>query len=83
MYDQEINLRSLPCEDDCECTAPYIGMLPDESEGEDVSPLDFSSRGRMFRIGDCEEPDEVPEDYSGYYEYLAITKKPVRHRTIG
>jgi hypothetical protein len=33
--------RSGPCEDDCEVTCPYIGMLPDESDDEDGSPLDF------------------------------------------
>ena len=30
-----------PCEDDYEVTAPYIGILPDESDHEDGSPLDF------------------------------------------
>jgi hypothetical protein len=30
-----------PCDDDCEETAPFIGMLPDESDHEDGSPLDF------------------------------------------
>lgn len=29
------------CEDDCEVTAPYIGILPDESEHEGGSPLRF------------------------------------------
>lgn len=28
-------------EDDCEETCPYVGILPDESEHEDGSPLDF------------------------------------------
>jgi hypothetical protein len=30
-----------PCEDDVERTAPYVNILPDESEEEDGSPLDF------------------------------------------
>jgi hypothetical protein len=30
-----------PCEDDYEVKCPYIGILPDESEHEDGSPLDF------------------------------------------
>ena len=34
-------LREGPCEDDWEVTAPYIGILPDESRGEGVSPLNF------------------------------------------
>jgi hypothetical protein len=29
------------CDDDCEVTAPYVGMLPDESGKENGSPLDF------------------------------------------
>jgi hypothetical protein len=33
--------REGPCDDDCESTAPFIGMLPDESDHEDGSPLDF------------------------------------------
>jgi hypothetical protein len=37
----EQDRRSGPCEDDCEVTAPYIGMLPDESDHEDGSPLNF------------------------------------------
>lgn len=32
------------CEDDCESTAPFIGMLPDESHKEDGSILDFGYR---------------------------------------
>tara|TARA_R110000868_G_scaffold67046_1_gene199214 strand:- start:6598 stop:6855 length:258 start_codon:yes stop_codon:yes gene_type:complete len=31
-----------PCEDDCEITAPYIGLLPDESDHENGSPLNFT-----------------------------------------
>jgi hypothetical protein len=37
----ENDRRSGPCEDDVERTAPYIGILPDESDEEDGSPLDF------------------------------------------
>lgn len=33
------NNRAGPCDDDCERTAPYIGMLPDESGKEDGSPI--------------------------------------------
>jgi hypothetical protein len=33
--------RSGPCEDDYEVKCPYIGILPDESDEEDGSPLDF------------------------------------------
>jgi len=34
--------RSGPCEDDVEVTAPYIGILPDESNHEQPSPLNFT-----------------------------------------
>lgn len=37
----EIDKRSGPCDDDCEVTAPFISILPDESAHEDGSPLDF------------------------------------------
>ncbi len=36
-----LNLRAGPCEDDTEITAPYIGILPDESDCEEVSTLKF------------------------------------------
>lgn len=36
-----LDQRSGPCEDDCEVTCPYIDMLPDESETEEGSPLNF------------------------------------------
>jgi hypothetical protein len=36
--------RSGPCEDDVEVTAPFVGMLPEESDHEDGSPLDFRNR---------------------------------------
>lgn len=42
--------RSGPCEDDCEVTAPFIGMMPEETEHEELSPLDFGSRDTR-RIG--------------------------------
>jgi hypothetical protein len=38
--------RSGPCEDDCEVTAPYIGILPEESDHEEGSPLDFGTYGQ-------------------------------------
>jgi len=31
------------CEDDCEVTAPFIGMCPDESDHEDGSPITYGS----------------------------------------
>lgn len=37
------NVRCGPCDDDVQTTAPYVGMLPDESEGEEPSPLHFRS----------------------------------------
>jgi hypothetical protein len=41
-------------EDDDSCVAPYIGILPEESETEEGSPLDFgndahTSAGSYFR----------------------------------
>ena len=30
-----------PCDDDCEYTAPYVGILPDESGKVNGSPLRF------------------------------------------
>lgn len=42
--------RSGPCDDDCEESAPYIGMLPEETYREDVSPLDFRNREIDFAI---------------------------------
>ena len=32
-----------PCEDDIEVCAPFIGVLPDESNREDGGPLNFGS----------------------------------------
>lgn len=37
----EADRRSGPCEDDCETTCPFIGILPEESDHEGGSPLDF------------------------------------------
>lgn len=37
----ESNKRSGPCDDDYERTTPWIDMLPEETDGEDVSPLKF------------------------------------------
>lgn len=36
-------LREGPCEDDCEMTCPFIGLLPQESGKEEGSPLNFKS----------------------------------------
>lgn len=33
-----------PCDDDPEVDCPYVGMLPDESDTEGGSPLDFWPR---------------------------------------
>jgi hypothetical protein len=33
--------RSGPCEDDYEACCPYVDILPEESDGEDASPLNF------------------------------------------
>ncbi len=41
---REAERRSGPCDDDCESTAPYIDLLPEESNHEEGSPLDFSRR---------------------------------------
>jgi hypothetical protein len=35
------------CEDDVEATCPYVGMLPEESKGEEPSPLNF---GKTYSI---------------------------------
>lgn len=37
------NELSEVCEDDCEATCPFVGMLPDESNKEEGSPLNFSN----------------------------------------
>lgn len=39
--------RTGPCNDDWEVSAPYIGILPDESDKEDGSPLHFGTRRRF------------------------------------
>lgn len=43
MFDDIVrqNSRSGSCEDDRELTCPYIGILPDETDDEGVSPLRF------------------------------------------
>jgi hypothetical protein len=38
------------CDDDCEVTAPFIGILPDESEQEDGSPLRFKADPELISI---------------------------------
>lgn len=50
-----------PCDDDVEVTCPYVGMLPDESDCEDGSPLNFD-HSITNRIGYDEEP-ELFEDF--------------------
>lgn len=37
-----LNNRAGPCEDDCEVAAPYIDLLPEESDTEDGSPINAS-----------------------------------------
>jgi hypothetical protein len=45
------NSRSGACEDSAELCAPYIGILPDESETADGSPLDFGGgHGEWFHF---------------------------------
>jgi hypothetical protein len=39
--------RSGPCEDDCEVTAPFVGLLPEETDHEEMSPLDFGGARRF------------------------------------
>ena len=46
----QADLRSGPCEDSQEMTAPYIGMLPDENGREEPSPLDFRNKEIDFQI---------------------------------
>lgn len=36
------NRMAGPCDDDYERTAPYIDLLPEETEDEEPSPLNFS-----------------------------------------
>lgn len=43
--------RSGPCEDDYEVTTPFVDILPEESEHEDGSPLDFGGNGNGGNIG--------------------------------
>lgn len=44
--------RSGPCEDDCEVTAPFVDLLPEETEHEEPSPLEFGAKqGRGENIG--------------------------------
>lgn len=52
-FDALIDMRHSPCDDDCENTAPYIGMMPEESGKEDGSPLRFASEVEFFLIQDC------------------------------
>lgn len=42
-----------PCEDDCEVTAPFIGICPDDTDHEEPSPLDF---GGFRRYGEGTKP---------------------------
>ena len=50
------------CEDDVESRCPYVGMMPDESENENGSPLNFIPG--YIRIGDDQEPDTDMETLS-------------------
>lgn len=36
-------LKEGPCDDDCETTCPFVGMLPQESGKENGSPLHFNT----------------------------------------
>lgn len=47
--------REGPCEDDREETAPYINMLPEESDHEEGSPLNFNHNN--FHTTDYTEAD--------------------------
>lgn len=38
--------RTGPVEDDCETTAPFIGICPDDTDHEEPSPLDFGGERR-------------------------------------
>jgi hypothetical protein len=40
-YIHDVDLRALACEDDVESSCPFVGMMPEESNHEDGSPLDF------------------------------------------
>ena len=40
-YIHDVDLRALACEDDVEAACPYVGMMPEESNHEDGSPLNF------------------------------------------
>lgn len=42
------------CEDDCEVTAPYIGILPEESGKEHGSPLNFKAEELISIESSCE-----------------------------
>jgi hypothetical protein len=60
----EANRRHGACEDDYEAKCPYIGMLPDESEHEDGSPLDFSTdRAQLLNASEQEIDDMILEAY--------------------
>jgi len=40
-YISDVDLRAMACEDDVEATCPFVGMMPEESNHEDGSPLNF------------------------------------------
>jgi hypothetical protein len=48
--------REGPCEDDREVTAPYIDLLPEESDHEEGSPLHFTNN-RFWATTDYTEAD--------------------------
>lgn len=61
------DLRSGPTEDAQERTAPYINMLPDESETEEGSPLDFkvNRRNMTYMMIDDQIRQAYAMDLSG------------------
>jgi len=58
-----------PCEDDYEFTCPFIGILPDESECEDGSPINLRHvMEPNRRIGYDEEPLEDEAFYAHIFD---------------
>lgn len=54
--------RQGPAPDDIEATAPFIGMMPEESTGEEPSPLDFG-RGYWADKIDAQIHDAMVRGY--------------------
>jgi hypothetical protein len=66
--------REGPCEDDREETAPYIGILPDESEHEEGSPLNFShSNFHTDIFGDRHFSKDTTDYTEADYEQALLT----------